>query len=37
MTLTRDAWQMPETLPYAGGRTIVPLAAGETLTWKLVD
>ncbi|QFU01537.1 Dihydroorotase [Halomonas sp. THAF5a] len=37
VTLTRDAWQMPETLPYAGGRTIVPLAAGETLTWKLVD
>ncbi|WP_108444417.1 dihydroorotase [Halomonas denitrificans] len=37
VTLMREAWQLPEALPYAGGQTIVPLAAGETLTWKLVD
>ncbi|PRY70915.1 dihydroorotase [Halomonas ventosae] len=37
VTLVRESWQLPEALPYAGGQTLVPLAAGETLTWKLVD
>ncbi|MFG6160323.1 dihydroorotase [Halomonas sp. 1390] len=37
VTLVREAWQLPESLPYADGQTIVPLAAGETLGWKLVD
>ncbi|SFT81546.1 dihydroorotase [Halomonas saccharevitans] len=37
VTLKREDWQLPETLPYAGGQVIVPLAAGETLGWKLVD
>ncbi|TLF45068.1 dihydroorotase [Halomonas urmiana] len=35
VTLVREAWQLPESLPYAEGETIVPLAAGETLGWKL--
>ncbi|MDZ7853009.1 MAG: dihydroorotase [Halomonas sp.] len=37
VTLVREPWQLPETLPYADGQTIVPLAAGETLEWKLSD
>ncbi|MDT8878288.1 dihydroorotase [Halomonas saccharevitans] len=37
VTLKREDWQLPETLPYADGQVIVPLAAGETLGWKLVD
>ena len=37
VTLVREPWQLPETLPYAAGQTIVPLAAGETLAWRLVD
>ncbi|SEM14279.1 dihydroorotase [Halomonas daqiaonensis] len=35
VTLVREPWQLPETLRYAEGQTIVPLAAGETLEWKL--
>ncbi|HSP57588.1 MAG TPA: dihydroorotase [Halomonas sp.] len=37
ITLVRDAWQLPTSLPYAGGARIVPLMAGESLTWKLSD
>ena len=37
VTLVREPWQLPETLPYAEGQRIVPLAAGETLEWKLQD
>ncbi|WFM69786.1 dihydroorotase [Halomonas sp. CKK8] len=37
VTLVREPWQLPEALPYAEGQTIVPLAAGETLDWKLFD
>ncbi|WP_280545727.1 dihydroorotase [Halomonas sp. 11-S5] len=37
VTLVREHWQLPEVLPYAEGQTIVPLAAGETLGWKLKD
>ncbi|MFY0988869.1 dihydroorotase [Halomonas sp. C05BenzN] len=35
ITLAREPWQLPESLPYAGGQRIVPLLAGETLQWKL--
>lgn len=35
VTLVREPWRLPESLPYAEGQTIVPLAAGETLAWKL--
>lgn len=37
ITLVRDSWQLPQSLPYAGGERIVPLMAGETLEWKLFD
>ncbi|UYG06006.1 dihydroorotase [Halomonas sp. M4R1S46] len=35
VTLVREPWTLPETLPYAAGQAIVPLQAGETLEWKL--
>jgi dihydroorotase len=34
VTLRRQRWQLPETLPF-GDATIKPLRAGETLNWKL--
>jgi dihydroorotase len=34
VTLQRQAWQLPETLPF-GDATIKPLGAGETLNWKM--
>ncbi|QTF91012.1 dihydroorotase [Halomonas sp. BM-2019] len=33
VTLVREPWRLPESLPYAGGQRIVPLCAGETLDW----
>ncbi|MCG5261481.1 dihydroorotase [Cupriavidus gilardii] len=33
LTLTREPWQLPETLPY-GETELVPLRGGETLQWK---
>jgi dihydroorotase len=35
ITLVREPWVIPESLPYAGGERIVPLMAQETLGWKL--
>ncbi|TNF32465.1 MAG: dihydroorotase [Deltaproteobacteria bacterium] len=35
VTLVRDPWTVPETLPLGDG-PLVPLRAGETLTWRLV-
>ncbi|HLS86424.1 MAG TPA: dihydroorotase [Burkholderiales bacterium] len=35
ITLVREEWRIPETLPF-GGETLVPLRAGETLPWKLL-
>ncbi|PAU79391.1 dihydroorotase [Halomonas salipaludis] len=35
VTLVRERWQLPETLPYAEGGVIVPLLAGDTLPWRL--
>ena len=34
ITLIREPWTVPESLPLAGDR-IVPLKAGETLRWRL--
>ena len=36
VTLTREEWTVPESLPYLDASGIVPLRAGETLRWKLV-
>jgi dihydroorotase len=35
LTLERSPWQVPENLPF-GQSTVVPMAAGETLDWRLV-
>ncbi len=35
-TLVRESWTIPDELPY-GNLTLVPLAAGEQLPWRLVD
>ncbi len=35
ITLKRESWTIPDTLPLADS-TIVPLGAGETLRWKMV-
>jgi dihydroorotase len=37
VTLERRAWTVPEAFAYAGGERLVPLRAGESLQWKLVD
>ncbi|MGI9228855.1 MAG: dihydroorotase [Gammaproteobacteria bacterium] len=34
LDLTREPWQIPQTLPYTDGG-LVPLLAGETCHWKL--
>jgi len=34
ITLSKIPWQIPETIEFAS-ETLVPLGAGETLTWKL--
>jgi dihydroorotase len=35
ITLIREEWTVPETLPF-GEHQLVPLRAGETIPWKLV-
>ncbi|MDR5865914.1 dihydroorotase [Halomonas koreensis] len=35
VTLVREPWTLPESLPYQDGQRIVPLQAGERLDWKL--
>jgi dihydroorotase len=37
ITLEKRDWTVPASYPYAGGDTLVPLRAGETLAWRLVD
>ena len=37
VTLTAQDWIVPQDLPYGDGQTLVPLRAGETLRWKLVE
>lgn len=34
ITLVREEWRIPETVPFGDGR-LVPLRAGESLPWKL--
>ncbi len=35
VTLRREAWRIPDALPFPGD-AIVPLAAGETIAWRLI-
>ncbi|MGE5169901.1 MAG: dihydroorotase [Rudaea sp.] len=36
ITLIREAWRAPETLPF-GDATVVPLRAGEALRWRVSE
>ncbi|NHR03575.1 dihydroorotase [Chromobacterium haemolyticum] len=36
VTLAKQAWTVPDTLPYDGD-ALVPLRAGESVAWKLLD
>lgn len=36
ITLVREDWQAPASLPF-GDQQVIPLRAGETLRWKLLD
>ncbi|MGE8200551.1 MAG: dihydroorotase, partial [Variovorax sp.] len=35
ITLKRESWTVPETVPY-GDATLKPLRGGETVNWKLL-
>jgi len=35
ITLVREPWQVPESYPYLANDPIVPLRAGETITWRM--
>ena len=35
VTLVKERWTVPADYPYISGDTIVPLRAGETLSWKM--
>ena len=37
ITLDKSSQPVPESYAYAGGDTLVPLRAGETLRWRFVD
>jgi dihydroorotase len=36
ITLVKEDWTVPASQAYAGGDTLVPLRAGETVGWKLL-
>ncbi|WP_339487580.1 dihydroorotase [Pseudomonas sp. EL_65y_Pfl2_R95] len=36
ITLVRDDWNVPTSLPF-GEQTVIPLRAGETLRWRLLE
>ena len=36
VTLVKDSWEVPESLPFDGGDVLVPLRAGQALAWKLI-
>jgi dihydroorotase len=36
VTLEKQEWQVPDEMPF-GSDIIVPIRAGETLRWKLVN
>ena len=37
VTLEKQAWLMPEAFAYVDGDTLMPLRAGESMCWKLLD
>lgn len=36
ITLVKESWKVPKYLPFDGGDVLVPLRAGQDLSWKLV-
>ncbi len=36
ITLVKEGWMVPGSLPYVAGDTLVPLRAGETVGWMLL-
>ena len=36
VTLSKQSWQVPDNLPYIDGDTLVPLRAGQNLSWKML-
>ena len=37
LTLRRESWQVPDSYPYPDGDALVPLRAGESVAWRVVD
>lgn len=37
LTLRRELWEVPDAYPYPVGDSLVPLRAGETVAWRVVD
>jgi len=37
ITLVREQWTLPASLPYTDGEAIIPLKAGEALNWRLAE
>ncbi|HMV52485.1 MAG TPA: dihydroorotase [Rhodocyclaceae bacterium] len=37
ITLVRQAWPVPQSLPYLEADALVPLRAGESVAWRLAD
>ena len=35
--LSKQSWQVPDNLPYVDGDTLVPLRAGQSLSWKVLE
>ncbi len=36
ITLRKESWSVPASYPYLGSDPLVPLRAGESVSWKLV-
>jgi dihydroorotase len=34
ITIVKESWQVPESMPYAGSQ-LIPFRAGQTITWKI--
>lgn len=37
ITLVKESWGVPESLPFDGGDVLVPLRAGKELKWKILN
>ena len=37
ITLTRTTWRVPDELPFTDESGLVPLRAGQEMTWQMLD